>query len=119
MEKSASLAADSITSENQFKLCLSTIDCESGARVLAKKLLQQKLVACVNISSKMTSMYSWQDKLTEQAEFLLLMKTSSQKVAELQDTLLELHPYDVPEFIVIDIKEGATDYLNWINSTLS
>ena len=104
---------------SEYKLCMTTVECESTARQIAETLLQQKLVACVNISSRMTSMYVWQDALVEAQEFLLLMKTSSQKVAELQDRLLHLHPYDVPEFLVFDIETGASDYLNWINSALS
>jgi len=105
-------------SESQYKLCLTTVDNQSIAREIAQKLLQQKLVACVNISNQMTSMYHWQGDIVEESEFLLLMKTSSQKLDELQDTLLQLHPYDVPEFIILEIEGGSSDYLNWIGSAI-
>ncbi|TQV89195.1 divalent-cation tolerance protein CutA [Aliikangiella coralliicola] len=104
---------------SQFKLCLTTVGDKSTARQIARSLLQQKLVACVNISAKMTSLYHWDGDIAEDDEFLLLMKTSSQKVDELRDILLDLHPYDVPEFIVLNIKDGASEYLTWINSALS
>lgn len=104
---------------SKFKLCLTTVDQESTARSIAMRLLQQKLVACVNISSKISSMYHWQGEIAEDTEFLLLMKTSSQKINSLRDTLLDIHPYDVPEFIVLNIEDGASQYLNWINTSLS
>jgi len=106
-------------SDSQYKLCITTIDNIESAKKLAKVLLQQKLVACVNISNKMTSLYVWQEDLVEEAEFVLLMKTSASKIVELQAAILSLHAYDVPEFIVLSIETGAPDYLNWINSALS
>jgi len=102
-----------------YKLCITTVDSQSTARELAKKTLQQKLVACVNIIDQMNSMYHWQGKIVEEKEFLLLMKTSSRKIEALQDTLLQLHPYDVPEFIVLNIENGSSNYLNWIESSIS
>jgi periplasmic divalent cation tolerance protein len=106
-------------SDAEFKLCLTTVDTEESARELSQKLLQQKLVACVNIINQMKSMYHWQGKIVEETEFLLLMKTSSQKVAELQDTLVKLHSYELPEFIVLDINRGSSDYLNWISAAVN
>lgn len=106
-------------SSGKFKLCLTSIDSEASAERLAKKLLQKKLVACVNITSRMKSLYHWQGRLAESEEYLLLMKTASHKVEALEEQLLEVHPYDIPEFIQLDIESGATDYLNWINSVLS
>jgi len=102
-----------------FKICLTTVAKMSTARRIAKALLQQKLVACVNISSRMTSLYHWQGDIVEENEYLLLMKTSAHKIAELEVSLQRLHPYDIPEFIILDIEDGASDYLNWINSALS
>ena len=103
----------------EFYLCLTTVDDESTARQIAKSLLQQKLVACVNISAKSLSLYHWQGEIAEDHEFLMLMKTNSQKIRELKRKLQEIHPYEVPEFIVLDVVDGATDYLSWINSSLA
>jgi len=103
---------------SEYKLCLTTVDKEAAARDLAKSLLQQKLVACVNIHSQGTSLYHWQGEIVEDQEYLLLLKTHSQKINALRDTLLRLHPYDVPEFIVLDIEQGSTDYLHWIETSL-
>ncbi|MCW9000975.1 MAG: divalent-cation tolerance protein CutA [Kangiellaceae bacterium] len=100
-------------------MCLTTVDDESTARQIAKSLLQQKLVACVNISARSLSLYHWQGEIAEDHEFLLQMKTNAQKIGDLEHKLRDLHPYEVPEFIVLDIVDGATDYLSWINSSLS
>ena len=106
-------------SEFEFKLCLTSINENGKAQEIAQILLQQKLVACVNISSQVCSMYLWQGSIVKDHEFLILMKTSSQKISELRDTLAQIHPYDVHEFIVLNIENGSKDYLNWLGFTLS
>jgi len=103
----------------KLKLCLTTLDNLATAKQLARQLLQQKLVACVNISEKGLSLYHWQGEIVEEAEYLLLMKTNSQKIDALRDTVMALHPYQVAEFIVLDIESGAAPYLEWVNTSLS
>lgn len=103
----------------KFHLCLTTVDSESTARQIAKILLQQKLVACVNISAKSFSLYHWQGEIAENSEFLLQMKTNSQKISDLGAKIQEIHPYDVPEYIVLDVVEGASDYLSWVDASVS
>lgn len=104
---------------NQFKLCLTTVADKPAAYQLSQELLQQKLVACVNISSQMTSLYHWKNEIIEEHEYLLMMKTTSDKLDELQQLVLQKHPYEVPEFIIINIEDGSLDYFNWVNSVLS
>ncbi len=103
----------------KFFVCLTTVDKESIARQIAQTLLKQKLVACVNISARCLSMYHWQGEIAETGEFLLQMKTHSQKIRQLELKIREIHPYDVPEFIVLEVVDGASDYLSWINDSLS
>ena len=102
-----------------YKLCLTTVDKDETAKAIAKQLLQQKLVACVNIQSKVTSLYIWQGNIEQQGEVLLIMKTRKEKLAALQKVLLAIHPYDVAEFIVLDIQDGNQEYLAWIDESLS
>ncbi len=98
---------------------MTTVNSMDTARHIARHLLQQKLVACVNISSQVNSLYQWEGNIVEDSEYILLMKTDMQHLGELESKLLELHPYDVPEFIIIDIENGSTDYLDWITSVLT
>lgn len=101
-----------------YKLCLTTVDNKSTAKEIALCLLQQKLVACVNICSNLTSIYQWEGEIVEDREFLLLMKTKSRKIDELNAKLAELHPYEVPEFIVVPIEAGNQTYLDWISRSV-
>jgi len=102
----------------EYKLCLTTVDKKSVAKEIALSLVQQKLVACVNICSNLTSIYQWEGEIVEDREFLLLMKTSSRKIDELNAKLTEMHPYEVPELIVLPIEAGNQNYLDWINRSV-
>ncbi|TQV70897.1 divalent-cation tolerance protein CutA [Aliikangiella marina] len=103
---------------SDYKLCLTTVDNKSVAKEIALSLVQQKLVACVNVCSNLTSFYQWEGEIVEDREFLLLMKTSSLKIDELSAKLAEVHPYEVPEFIVLPIESGSQEYLDWISRSL-
>lgn len=98
----------------KFQLCLTSVDSKATAKKIAYILLQQKLVACVNITNELTSLYHWKNKIVEDNELLMIMKTTLPKVAELKKQLLSLHPYETPEFIQIEINDGDENYLDWI-----
>jgi len=67
----------------------------------------------------MTSIYSWKGSLEKSSEHQIVIKTSSGRVRELETRLKALHPYEVPEFVVIPIVEGSHDYLSWISENTS
>lgn len=95
-------------------LILSTCpDTETAARI-AHALVEERLAACVNRVSGVASTYRWQGEVLEDAEVLLLIKTTRERFEALRARLLELHPYDVPELIALDIVGGHTPYLDWI-----
>lgn len=77
-------------------------------------MLELKLVACVNISENFHSIYSWKGEIVEEKEFLMIMKTTAKQTASLKKKLLELHPYEVPEFIQLDVENSAENYFNWV-----
>ncbi|MFH1727473.1 MAG: divalent-cation tolerance protein CutA [Pseudomonadota bacterium] len=81
---------------------------------IASVLLEKKLVACVNIVDNITSMYWWKGKLCKDNECFLMMKTIAGNFNKVKETVLEHHPYEVPEIISIKIKDGHVDYLDWI-----
>ena len=78
-------------------------------------MLERKLVACVNILGKVRSLYRWKGAIEDDAEHLLLMKTRHDRYEALASALEELHPYDVPELIVLPIEKGSKSYLEWLD----
>ena len=98
-----------------MRLVISTSKIDDAA-FLAKKLIEEHLAACVNVVPGIKSFYIWDDKLEEESEALLLIKTTAAHVEQLTARLRELHPYEVPEIISIEIAkgEGNPDYLNWV-----
>jgi periplasmic divalent cation tolerance protein len=86
---------------------------------IAGKLLEEKLVACVNLIEGIKSKYWWDGKIQTDEETLLIIKTKKELIDPLTTRIKELHPYDVPEIIALKIKGGSTEYLNWINSVTS
>lgn len=84
------------------------------AKRIAHVLVEDRLAACVNLSAQGLSIYMWQDTLEGSEEITLTIKTSSQAQQACMDKLLSLHPYDVPEIIVLPIIGGHPDYIQWI-----
>jgi periplasmic divalent cation tolerance protein len=95
-------------------LCLTTCpDAETAARV-AHVLVEERLAACVNRLPGATSTYRWRGEVHDDAEVLLLIKTTRERFDALRERLVELHPYEVPELIALAIADGHAPYLDWI-----
>lgn len=84
------------------------------ANLIAKELIACKLAACVNILPELRSTYRWQGKVEQATEFQLQIKTSMELYQAIEDKLIALHPYDVPEVIALPIVKGLPAYLDWI-----
>jgi len=100
-------------------IVLTTVGENYDARALAKTLVEQHLAACVNILPNLFSVYRWQGKITGDYEQILLIKTDSERLVALQETLLGEHPYDVPEFVIIPIETVPGPYADWLAASLS
>ena len=95
-------------------LLLSTCpDTDSAARI-ARALVEERLAACVNRVPALTSVYRWRGEIHEDSEVLLLIKSTRDRLEPLHARLIELHPYEVPELIALDIVAGHTPYLDWL-----
>lgn len=88
-------------------------DAES-ARMLAARLVEQRLAACVNLLSPCLSLYRWQGKIEEAEEIPLLIKTSAACYAALEETIRNHHPYELPEIVAVRIDKGLSGYLAWL-----
>ena len=96
-----------------MKLIMSTCPAKE-AEGLAEGLLEERLVACVNIINGIVSKYWWKGRMETDEESLLIMKTKPSLVGSVIDRVRELHSYDVPEIVVCNIEQGNPDYLKWI-----
>jgi periplasmic divalent cation tolerance protein len=101
------------------RLVVTTTSSQEEARRIANALVERRLAACVNVVSKIDSIYRWKGKVEEAQEFLLLIKTTESAVENLRDAIQELHSYEVPECIVLAIETGSEAYLQWIGESVT
>lgn len=93
---------------------LSTLPGGFDARSLAQVLVEARLAACVNILDRIHSVYRWEGKVAGDDEQLLIIKTADGRLDALRQELFRLHPYDVPEFVVIPVESIAEGYGAWL-----
>jgi len=96
------------------------VNCSSSdeAQVIGKHLVEKRLAACVNLVPGMQSWYWWEGKVTHDNEVLVMIKTSRECFAKLEQEVARLHSYAVPEVIALQIVDGSKNYLSWIESSL-
>ncbi|MEQ1757540.1 MAG: divalent-cation tolerance protein CutA [Vicinamibacterales bacterium] len=94
-------------------LVLTTLEAETDAAPLAQLLVEERLAACVNVLPPMLSIYRWKGAVEQAREQQLIIKTSADRLDALKARLVELHPYEVPEVVVIGA-DGAASYEAWL-----
>ena len=97
-------------------LILTTVPAAARADAIARSLVDERLAACVNVLSPMTSFYRWQGKIEQEEERQIVIKTTRDRVASVQTRLRDLHAYEVPEFLVLAVSDGSTGYLDWVRN---
>ena len=97
-------------------LVLTTVPDDGSGEMIARALVDERLAACVNLLAPMTSMYRWQGVVERDTERQLLMKTTQALVPALERRLKELHSYELPEFLVLDVAGGSEAYLAWVSA---
>ncbi len=107
-----------VKSGGRSRIVLVTCGTLKEARRIARSVVRKRLAACVNvILSSAQSFYWWKGKLEKAREYLLVMKTTTKRLAELENEVKRLHSYDVPEFIALSIVAGSSDYLAWLRES--
>lgn len=103
------------------KLCLvcCTTDSLESAQSIAQQLVEAKLAACVQIVSNMISVYRWQDSIIQDTEYQLLIKTMTQHLDTAYKIVVQQHPYEVPEWIVLDVQTASQAYGDWVKQELN
>jgi periplasmic divalent cation tolerance protein len=100
-----------------YVVVLTTMPAAGDAESLARTLVEERLAACVNLLAPMASIYRWEGQVEREPERQVVIKTARAKVPALQRRLHELHPYAVPEFVVLPILEGSEAYLRWVGES--
>ncbi len=100
-------------------LVFCTIDSDENAKLIARTLVEEKLAACVNIGAPSASIYHWEGKIVEDTELLLTVKTEAHLFDKVEARIKELHTYEIPEIIAVDVVKGSKDYLNWAKKELT
>lgn len=95
---------------------MSTVPDITTGRKIARRILEERLAACVNISGTLESLYWWEGKIQQDQEHLLVIKTRAELFPRLKEAVQGLHPYEVPEIIALPIEQGSSSYLKWIES---
>jgi len=91
-----------------------TVPTEEMAVSISQTLVREKLAACVQISGPVRSIYQWQNKVCDEKELVLVIKSTLDLFEEIKNCVVQLHTYDVPEIIALPISQGLDKYLNWI-----
>lgn len=98
---------------------LTTVSNEEEAVQLVRALLDRRLIACGTLLPGARSIYRWQGKIADERETIVLLKTRSAVVDALEGAFSELHPYKVPELLVLSVDTGLEKYIEWINGETS
>jgi periplasmic divalent cation tolerance protein len=99
---------------NSVAVVLVTCANEEQGASIARSLVGERLAACVNLVAGIRSIYRWRDKLEDDRETLLLVKTRTQLLARVERRVRELHTYQVPELVVLPVSKGSGRYMDWL-----
>ena len=97
---------------------LSTCGSSQEALRIARSLVEERLAACVNVTSPVRSVYRWQGRICDEEEFLLVVKTSRVLFDRVRRAIEKLHSYHVPEVVCLPMVDASPNYLNWLTSSL-
>ena len=105
-------------------IVLTTMPMDAGAgkldaTALGRTLVEEGLAACVNVLPPMESVYRWQGSVHQDAERQLVIKTRAERLDALQARVKMLHPYEVPEFLVLPVSAGSPSYLDWVKDSVT
>lgn len=102
----------------EYVLVLTTYPADGDADTLARTLVDERLAACVSVLPPMQSTYRWKGEVETTGERQVLIKTKAAQVAALETRMKQLHPYEVPEFLVLTVDAGSPAYLSWLGESV-
>lgn len=103
----------------EYVQVFTTINDRKKAEDIAESVVVKRLAACVQITGPVTSVYRWEGKVNKEEEWLLIIKSSKELYGKLEKEIKEIHPYDVPEILVMPVLDGNRDYLEWLRNEIA
>ena len=100
-------------------LMISSCPNEETALTIARALITKSYAACVNVLPASTSIFNWEGEIQEETEATLLIKTTQNMENDIEELIKELHDYDMPEIISLQISSGSEDFIEWVNECVS
>jgi len=116
-KKSKNTSKKNKSEESDVFLGYCTVPTEAIGKKIAQDLIQENLIACLNIIPDLTSIYRWKGQVRKDKEFLCLIKTQKTHIQEIIPRIQKIHPYEVPEIIFHPIHNGLPIYMDWIRET--
>ena len=104
---------------HEYVMVLTTLPADADGAAFARHLVEERLAACVNVLAPMESIYRWEGNVELETERQIVMKTSRDRVPALWDRVRELHPYEMPEFLILPIVDGNEAYLQWVADSVA
>jgi len=91
-----------------------TVDTKDGAERVARAVIEHQVAACAQVSGPITSFFRWEGQVQNDEEWMVVIKTTADRLDALTARVLEAHPYDVPEIVAVPVIGGNPDYLDWV-----
>lgn len=99
---------------SNVQILLSTVESAQTAEKIAATVVEERLAACVNVLPGISSYFRWEGEVQREQEFMLILKTSTDRLRELIERIKTLHPYEVPEIVAVPVEEGHQPFLDWV-----
>ena len=104
---------------DEITLIMTSVGTEQQAVEISEELIERRLATCINIVPCLRSIYRWKGKIEEESEKLLIVKTAERLFDAVREAIRELHSYEVPEVLALEIRNGDPDYLRWLGESLA
>ena len=104
-------------SKDPYAIVFVTTGTEEDAAAIGRAVVEERLAACANLVGPIRSIYRWRDAVEDATEHLLLIKTRASLFPVLEARVKQLHPYEVPEIVAVEIKRGSLQYLEWMRES--
>ena len=101
------------------RIVITTVGSSAKAEEMARALVERRLAACVNLIGPIRSIYRWKNAIEDEQEYLLVIKTTGERAADLEAAFAGLHPYELPEHVELSVEGGSAGYLAWLSAQVA